>query len=100
MDRDPVFSLTLFIIFDILIYLCDFPKRCQLSFRLNTGTSVAGKKTTGLSVGGYLVLCENQGGREGRLVTLIRVLCQKAVQSQIIFPVLRLQKQIYPCLES
>ena len=37
----------------IYIYLCDFAKRCLLSFRLNTGiarvqASVAGKKTGGL----------------------------------------------------
>ena len=38
-------------------------------------------------VGGFLVLCENQGVGRGGFVTLIRVLCQKAVQSQIIFPV-------------
>ena len=37
MDRDAVFSLTLFIIFYVLIDLCDFAKRCPLSFRLNTG---------------------------------------------------------------
>ena len=34
------------------LYLCDFAKRCPLSFRLNTGiarvqASVAGKKTQG-----------------------------------------------------
>ena len=44
-------------------------------------------------VGGFLVLCENQerggggGCREGDFVTSIRVVCQKAVQSQRIFPV-------------
>ena len=75
--------------------LCDFAKRYPLS--------VAGKKSGGLLssrchqraqaqtypwVGDWLVLCENQGGREGRsFVTLIRVLCQKVVQSQRIFPV-------------
>ena len=68
------------------IYLCDFANRSLLSFRLNTGitrveASVAGKKPEGLAsclvsakgqaqtyprVGGFLVLCENQGGREGR----------------------------------
>ena len=68
------------------ILLCDFAKRRPLSFRLNTGigrvqASVAGKKPEGLAsclvsakgqaqtyprVGGFLVLCENQGGREGR----------------------------------
>ena len=89
------------------IYLCDFAKRSLLSFRLNTGiapvqTSVAGKyqgacrlarcrlraqAQTYPWVGGFLVLCENQGGREGRLEELVRVLCQKAVQSQRIFHV-------------
>ena len=84
--------------------VCDFTKRCLLSFRLNTGiarvqASVFGEKTGGitsckvsaespgpdLSVGGgFFVLCENQGGREGDFVALIRVLCQKAVQSQRI----------------
>ena len=38
-------------------------------------------------VGGFLVLCENHGLGRGDFVTLIRVLCQKAVQSQRIFPV-------------
>ena len=43
----------------IYIYVCDFAKRCPLSFRLNTGiarvqASVAGKKTY-LWVGGFLV---------------------------------------------
>ena len=86
MDRDAVFSLTLFIIFYVLIGLCDFAKKCPLSFRLNTGigrvqASVAGKKQgawrlarnqqraqaqTYPWVGGLLDLCENQGGREGR----------------------------------
>ena len=66
-------------------FLCDFAKRCLLSFRLNTGialvqASEAGKNPEGLSscqvlraqaqtypwVGGFLVLCEDQGGREGR----------------------------------
>ena len=37
------------------VYLCDFAKRCPISFRLNTGIArvqagVAGKKTTGLAV--------------------------------------------------
>ena len=71
------------------ICLCDFAKRCLLSLRLNTGiarvqASVFGKKTGGvpscevsaespgpdLSMGGggggFFVLCEKQGGREGR----------------------------------
>ena len=39
----------------MFICLCDFAKRCQLSFRLNTGiarvqASLAGKKTRGLAV--------------------------------------------------
>ena len=93
------------------IYLCDFAKRCPLSFRLNTGivrvqlrASVAGTKTRGLDVvlgvsrelaqaqtypwvGSFLVLCENQGVWRGDFGSFIRVLCQKAVQSQRIFPV-------------
>ena len=90
MDRDAVFSLTLFIIFYVLIDLCDFAKRCPLSFRLNTGigrvqASVAGKKQgawrlaryqqralaqTYPWVGGLLVLFDNQGGREGEILSL------------------------------
>ena len=90
MDRDAVFSLTLFIIFYVHIDLCDFAKRCPLSFRLNTGigrvqASVAGKKQgawrlaryqqkaqaqTYPWVGGLLVLCENQGSREGEILSL------------------------------
>ena len=61
----------------IYIYLCDFAKSCLLSFRLNTGiarvqASVVGKcqlraqAQTYPWVGGFLVLCENQGGRERR----------------------------------
>ena len=74
--------------------LCDFAKRCPLSFRLNTSearvqASVAGKKKQNKTkqkqgtcrlarcqqraqaqtyprVGGTLVLCPNQGGGEGR----------------------------------
>ena len=67
--------------------LCDFAKRCPLRFRLNTSeglvhASVAGKKKQGACrlarcqqraqaqtyprVGGTLVLCQNQGGGEGR----------------------------------
>ena len=73
-------------IYNIDIYLCVFAKRCLLSFRLNTGiarvqASVAGKKQgacrlprcqlkaqaqTYTWVGGFLVLCENHGRREGR----------------------------------
>ena len=108
MDRDSVFSLTLFIIFYILVYLCDFAKRCPLSFRLNTGdarvqASVVRKKTRGLGVllgvsreprhrpiRGWvasLFCVKTRGVGRGDFVTLIRVLCQKAVQSQIIFPV-------------
>ena len=109
MDRDAVFSLTLFIIFYILVYLCDFAKRCPLSFRLNTGdarvqASVAGKKPGGLAsclvgvsrehrhrpIRGWvasLFCVKTRGVGRGGFVTLIRVLCQKAVQSQIIFPV-------------
>ena len=66
--------------------------------------SVAGKKPGGLlsclvsaespgpdlSVGGWLtdLFCvKTRGVGRGDFVTLIRVLCQKAVQSQRIFPV-------------
>ena len=67
-----------------VICLRDFAKRCLLSFRLNTGfqASVAGKITRGLAVllgvsreprprrihewVADIVLCQNQGGREGR----------------------------------
>ena len=89
------------------VCLCDFAKRCPLSFCLNTGIarvqgSVAGKTQEAWRlarcqqraqaqtypwVEGFVVLFENQGGREGRFVTLVRVLCQKAVQSKRIFPV-------------
>ena len=66
-----------------IVCLCDFAKRCPTSFRLNTGiqASVAGKNhgacrlaksqlraqaQTYPWVGGWLVLCETHGGREGR----------------------------------
>ena len=45
---------------------------------------------TGLSVGGgvaSLFCVKTRGVGRGDFVTLIRVLCQKAVQSQRIFPV-------------
>ena len=108
MDRDAVFSLTLFIIFYVLIDLCDFAKRCPLSFRLNTSigrvqASVAGKKQGAWRLARYqqraqaqtsirgwvasLFCVKTRGVGRGDFVTLIRVLCQKAVQSQIIFPV-------------
>ena len=68
------------------ICLCDFAKRCLLSFRLNTGiarvqASVFGKNQGACHLakcqqraqaqtypwgGGFFVLCENQEGREGR----------------------------------
>ena len=90
------------------ICLCDFAKRCLLSFRLNTGiahvqASVFGKKTRGRAIlrsvsreprhrpirGGVasLFCVKTRGVGRGDFVTLIRVLCQKAVQSQRIFPV-------------
>ena len=68
----------------IYICVCDFSKRCTLSFRLNTGISsqCSRKKKQGACslarcqqrvqaqtypwVGGWPVLCENQGGKEGR----------------------------------
>ena len=51
--------------------------RCQLRTQAQTY----------LWVGGFLVLCENQGVGRGDFVTLTRLSCQKAVQSQRIFPV-------------
>ena len=73
------------------IYMCDFAKTGPLSFRLNTGIGrVHASVSPGpdLSVGGFLVLNENQGGREGRFCHFrVRVLCQKVVHSQRIFPV-------------
>ena len=90
------------------IRLCDFAKRCLLSVRLNTGiarvqASVFGKKTRGHAIlrsvsreprhrptrGGVasLFCVKTRGVGRGDFVTLIRVLCQKAVQSQRIFPV-------------
>ena len=88
------------------IYLCDFAKRCLLSFRLNTGiarvqASVVAKKPGGLAsccvsreprprpIRGWvasLFCAKTRGVGRGDVVTLIRVLCQKAVQSQRIFP--------------
>ena len=83
----------------------DFAKRCLLSFRLNTGfqASLAGKITRGLAVllgvsreprprpihewVAELFCVKTRGVGRGDFVTLIRVLCQKAVQSQRIFPV-------------
>ena len=83
--RKGIIFILIYIIFQH-IYLCDFAKRCLLSFRLNTGItlvqcSVAAKNQAAWClarcqqraqahtypwVGGFLVLCENQGGREGR----------------------------------
>ena len=89
------------------LYLCDFAKRCPLRFRLNTGiarvqASVAGKKNHGACclarcqqkaqprpICGWVadLLCvKTRGVGRGDFVTLIRVSCQKAVQSQRIFP--------------
>ena len=93
----------------IYIYLCDFAKRCPLSFCLNvTGIArvqarVQGReKTSGLVVllgvsreprpkpiRGWvadLFRVKTRGVGRGDFVTLIRVSCQKAVQSQRIFP--------------
>ena len=89
------------------MYLCDFAKRCLLSFRLNTciapvQASVAGKKSEACRlarcrlrarprpirgwVASLFCVKTRRVGR-GDFVTLVRVLCQKAVQSQRIFPV-------------
>ena len=85
----------------IYIYLCDFSKRCTLSFRLNTGISsqCSRKKNRGLAVllgvsresrprptRGWvadLFCVKTRGVRRGDFVTLNTVSCQKAVQSQI-----------------
>ena len=88
--------------------MCDFAKRCPLSFRLNTviarvQASVAGKKTRRLAVllgvssepgprpirnGVADLFCVRTSGvGRGDFVTLIRVSCQKPVQSKRIFPV-------------
>ena len=88
------------------LYLCDFAKRCPLSFRLNMGITcvqarVAGKKQRvavllGVSrelrprpICGWVaeLFCVKPiGVGRGDFVTLIRVWCQKAVQSYRIFP--------------
>ena len=88
--------------------LCDFAKRCPLSFRLNTGIarvqgSVAGKKKQGLAVllgvsreprprtilgwVADLFCVKTRWVGRGDFVTLVRVSCQKTVQSHRIFPV-------------
>ena len=86
----------------LYIYLCDFAKRCPLSFRPCSG-QCSWKKTRGLAVslgvsGGSrprpirgwvadLFCVKTRGVGRGDFVTLFRVSCQKTVQSQIIFPV-------------
>ena len=63
----------------IVKYLCDFAEGCLLSFRLNTGMEKKKQGAWHLArcqlraqvqtypwMGGFLVLCENQGGRVGR----------------------------------
>ena len=95
--------LTYSLFTDVLLYmsLCHFAKRCPLSFRLNTG--ISRKKIRGLAVllgvireprprpirglVAALFCAKTRGVGRGDFVTLIRVLYQKAVQSQIIFPV-------------
>ena len=82
----------------IRICLCHFSKRCPQSF----GLIVAGKKTRGLAVllgvsrepiprpvRGWvadLFCVETRGVGRGDFVTLIRLSCQKEVQSQRILP--------------
>ena len=90
------------------LYLCGFAKRCPLSFRLNTGiarvqASVAEKKKPrelavllGVSreprprpMRGWvadLFCVKTRGVRRVDFVTLVKASCQKAVQSQRIFP--------------
>ena len=90
------------------IYLCDFAKRCPLRFLLKHGhrpcsSQCSRKKTRGLAVllgviwelwprpiRGWvasLFWVKTRGVGRGDFVTLVRVSCQKAVQSQRIFPV-------------
>ena len=85
-------------------FLCsDYAKRCLLSFCLNTGDTLVQAENQGVC---HLARCQlraqaqtypkwvaslfcvkTRGLGRGDSVTLIRVLCQKAVQSQRIFPV-------------
>ena len=85
----------------IIIYLCDFAERCPLSFRLNTGISSQCSRKTNQGacslarcqqrvqaqpIRGWvadLFCVKTRGVRRGDFVTLNRVSCQKAVQSQI-----------------
>ena len=67
--------------------LCDFAKRCPLSFRVLLDVSREPRPEPIRGWVASLFSVKNQGGRGGDFVTLIRVLCQKAVQSQRIFPV-------------
>ena len=83
-------------LFCVYIYLCDFAKRCPLS-------QCSRNKTRGLAVllgvnweprprpirgsVASLFCVKTRGVGRGDFVTLVRVLCPKAVQSQRIFPV-------------
>ena len=84
------------------MYLCDFAKRCPLSFRwCPCSSQCSWKKTRGLAVllgiswepkptpiRGWVAFSfcvKTRGVGRGDFVTLVRVLCQKAVQSQRIF---------------
>ena len=64
---------------DIYIYI--FVKRCPLSFRLNTGISSQCTPIRGWVTDLFCV--KTRGVGRGDFVTLNRVSCQKAVQSQI-----------------
>ena len=88
--------------------MCDFSKRCRLSFYLNMGfahleASVAEKKTRGLAIllgvsreprprpisawVADLFCFKIRGAGRGDFFTLVRVSSQKAVQCQKMFPV-------------
>ena len=65
----------------IYMYIYIFVKRCPLSFRLNTGISSQCRPIRGWVTDLFCV--KTRGVGWGDFVTLNRVSCQKAVQSQI-----------------
>ena len=78
------------ICFDIFIYLCDFAKRCPLSFRVLLDVSREPRPEPIRGWVDSLFCVKTRGGGRGGggdFFTSIRVLCQKVVQSQRIFPV-------------
>ena len=87
-------------------YLCDFAKRCKFSLEhghrpcssqcsrkkpggLAVLLGVSGEPGPDLTVGDWLVffVSKNRGVERRDFVTLIRVSSQKALQSQVLFPV-------------